>query len=215
MPPNTLALDPHDKTLDVDSLQLLARPDSVRFARRLVRDRLPRWDLDHLIDEVTLIVSEFVTNAVAASAPSSSSDTDPDDPMAGESRWAADASAAEGPGTVENQPEPVDAAGGQEIGEPEASGGYAALYDDTPPILAVRVRLTGAFLFAEVADISAVKPRPRAAGDCDEDGRGLQLVDYVADYWGWYATDRGGKVVYAAWRLDRVSVPPQPVAVGA
>nr|WP_086024469.1 SpoIIE family protein phosphatase [Streptomyces sp. AA0539] len=46
------------------SLELEPRPESVRHARRLVRDSLAGWDLTELEDAVELLVSEVVTNAV-------------------------------------------------------------------------------------------------------------------------------------------------------
>jgi anti-sigma regulatory factor (Ser/Thr protein kinase) len=38
-------------------------------------------------------------------------------------------------------------------------------------------------------------PEITQAADCDESGRGLVLVDVMADYWGTYRTDKG-KVVF-------------------
>ncbi|WP_375061431.1 ATP-binding SpoIIE family protein phosphatase [Streptomyces carpaticus] len=46
------------------SLELEPRPESVRHARRLVRESLAGWDLTELEDAVELLVSEVVTNAV-------------------------------------------------------------------------------------------------------------------------------------------------------
>ncbi|MER7669775.1 ATP-binding protein [Kitasatospora sp. NPDC096128] len=39
------------------------RPESASAARRLVRDKLAEWELDNLIDDAQLIVSELVGNA--------------------------------------------------------------------------------------------------------------------------------------------------------
>ncbi|WP_103504503.1 MULTISPECIES: SpoIIE family protein phosphatase [Streptomyces] len=49
---------------DVVLLRLPPRADSVRLARRQVRDSLTRWGLEDLLDSVELLVSEVVTNAV-------------------------------------------------------------------------------------------------------------------------------------------------------
>lgn len=49
---------------DVVLLRLPPRADSVRLARRQVRDSLRRWGLAELLDSVELLVSEVVTNAV-------------------------------------------------------------------------------------------------------------------------------------------------------
>ncbi|MFD7663029.1 ATP-binding protein [Streptomyces sp. NPDC059788] len=43
---------------------LLCKPESVRRARRLVDTALDTWGLDALIDEVSVVASELVTNAV-------------------------------------------------------------------------------------------------------------------------------------------------------
>ncbi|WP_063763227.1 ATP-binding protein [Streptomyces sp. NRRL WC-3742] len=39
-------------------------PESVGASRRLVRAKLQEWDLDELVDDATLIVSELATNAI-------------------------------------------------------------------------------------------------------------------------------------------------------
>ncbi|MFX4294952.1 ATP-binding SpoIIE family protein phosphatase [Streptomyces bohaiensis] len=49
---------------DVVLLRMPPRADSVRLARRQVRDSLTRWGLEDLLDSVELLVSEVVTNAV-------------------------------------------------------------------------------------------------------------------------------------------------------
>jgi anti-sigma regulatory factor (Ser/Thr protein kinase) len=50
-----------------------------------------------------------------------------------------------------------------------------------------------------VRDFCAGIPRARDAGEEDEDGRGLQLVEAMSDRSGWYPARDGipGKVVYA------------------
>lgn len=45
-------------------VELLGDPVSVRQARRLVTDTLREWELTHLDESATLLVSEVVTNAV-------------------------------------------------------------------------------------------------------------------------------------------------------
>lgn len=47
----------------------------------------------------------------------------------------------------------------------------------------------------EVADSSARPPRPRHAEGDDTNGRGLALVDGLADRWGWQS-DGGGKRIW-------------------
>ncbi|MBM9620949.1 ATP-binding protein [Streptomyces zhihengii] len=46
----------------------------------------------------------------------------------------------------------------------------------------------------EVADASACPPRPRHADGDDTNGRGLELVDGLADRWGWTAEGSGKSI---------------------
>ncbi|MCD0448320.1 ATP-binding protein [Actinocorallia sp. API 0066] len=69
MSPNNFRPDLAGETLDLDKLQLVALPQSVRLSRRLVQAQLPQWGLSHLVDQVTLAVSEYATNAVRATGP--------------------------------------------------------------------------------------------------------------------------------------------------
>ncbi|ONK13633.1 ATP-binding protein [Streptomyces sp. MP131-18] len=60
----------------------------------------------------------------------------------------------------------------------------------------------------EVVDDSSRAPRPRRAEGEDTGGRGLELIDVLADRWGWQAEGRGKRV----WcELDCASAGP-PVA---
>ncbi|WP_045700087.1 ATP-binding protein [Streptomyces rubellomurinus] len=54
-----LAVDPH-----VVTCTLAPRFESVRTARDFVRTALERWDLTELFDDVALVASELVTNAL-------------------------------------------------------------------------------------------------------------------------------------------------------
>jgi anti-sigma regulatory factor (Ser/Thr protein kinase) len=47
-------------------LELDAVESSPGEARRLIRERLPRWGLEHLLDSVELVATELLTNSVAA-----------------------------------------------------------------------------------------------------------------------------------------------------
>ncbi|MCU1499949.1 MAG: Regulatory protein [Acidimicrobiales bacterium] len=60
----------------------------------------------------------------------------------------------------------------------------------------VRVRCDEATLLIEVGDGSRQPPVHRAAGPDDIAGRGLNIVDELADSWGWDEFD-DGKVVWA------------------
>lgn len=68
------------------------------------------------------------------------------------------------------------------------------LHADTPAV--VRLVAEGDSLLIEVADGSSKPPTPRAAEADDIAGRGLSIVDELADSWGWEAFD-DGKVVWA------------------
>ena len=49
----------------------------------------------------------------------------------------------------------------------------------------------------EVSDESTVVPRVREAGDWEEAGRGLWLVEHLAQAWGVWSRGRHGKTVWA------------------
>lgn len=61
----------------------------------------------------------------------------------------------------------------------------------------------------EVADASACPPRPRHADGDDTNGRGLELVDGLADRWGWTA-EGSGKSIWC--EVDRCPAAPAPRA---
>ncbi|MEE1929558.1 ATP-binding protein [Streptomyces sp. TRM 70351] len=46
----------------------------------------------------------------------------------------------------------------------------------------------------EVADASDAAPLPRHAGEADTGGRGLELVDGLADRWGWHPEGAGKRI---------------------
>ncbi|MFI5807222.1 ATP-binding protein [Streptomyces sp. NPDC051561] len=52
----------------------------------------------------------------------------------------------------------------------------------------------GGTVRVEVADVSACPPRPRHAEGDDTNGRGLELVDGLADRWGWQAEGSGKRI---------------------
>lgn len=55
-------------------------------------------------------------------------------------------------------------------------------------------------LMLEVADTTVPPPQPCCCDGEDEHGRGLALVDALADDWGWRPDASGGKITWA--RLD-------------
>ncbi|MGW7415448.1 ATP-binding protein [Streptomyces sp. NPDC054863] len=67
-------------------------------------------------------------------------------------------------------------------------------------------RCGGGTVRVEVADVSACPPRPRHAEGDDTNGRGLELVDGLADRWGWQAEGAGKRI----WcEVDRAATAPR------
>ncbi|MCM2576784.1 ATP-binding protein [Streptomyces meridianus] len=85
----------------------------------------------------------------------------------------------------------------------------AVLHTGCSAVLRIQLPAAGAAAGAgmvrvEVADGSARPPRPRHAERDDTDGRGLELVDGLADRWGWQAEGAGKRV----WcELDHGAIP--------
>ncbi|MFE6165075.1 ATP-binding protein [Streptomyces sp. NPDC056486] len=74
-----------------------------------------------------------------------------------------------------------------------------------------RCVLDGGVLRVEVADASDVLPRPREAGPDDESGRGLALVELLADAWGADPRPYGiGKTTWFELGLPCVTYPAYP-----
>ncbi|MFJ2744249.1 ATP-binding protein [Streptomyces sp. NPDC087440] len=65
---------------------------------------------------------------------------------------------------------------------------------------------SGGTVRVEVADASACPPKPRHAEGDDTNGRGLELVDGLADRWGWQ-TEGAGKRIWC--EVDRQVRAPQ------
>ncbi|WP_106398928.1 ATP-binding protein [Actinocorallia populi] len=74
----------------------------------------------------------------------------------------------------------------------------------------VHLSRTSTHLLIEVGDASSALPKPRTATEQDENGRGLVLIEALADRWGWYPNDLEGKVVYAAWNLPGIPTAARP-----
>ncbi|WP_119729184.1 ATP-binding protein [Thermomonospora amylolytica] len=66
MPLTYFRTDPQDPDRQREELRLAALPDAAGAARRFATARLRKWNLDHLAEDCELVVSELVTNAVAA-----------------------------------------------------------------------------------------------------------------------------------------------------
>lgn len=81
----------------------------------------------------------------------------------------------------------------------------AVVHTGCPAVL--RMFFPGGTVRVEVADFSARPPRRRCAGGDETGGRGLELVDGLADRWGW-RPEGSGKSIWC--EIDR-----RPVAPGA
>ncbi|MFI8552056.1 ATP-binding protein [Spirillospora sp. NPDC077959] len=108
-------------------------PSSVGLGRDLAEVHLNKWGLAAMADDVTLIVSELLTNAIAA-----------------------------GHGMV-----------------------------------TMRLLIDPEALTIEVTDSSPSRPRRKRATANDIGGRGLQIIEFLAESWGDRPSPAGGKVVWA------------------
>ncbi|MEU6405574.1 ATP-binding protein [Streptomyces sp. NPDC046985] len=162
---------------DAASCALPARYEAVRDARRFTRGTLDQWELADRFDDVCLVVSELVTNALRHALPAPP-------PAACEQGPPVDA-CEQGPSAAACEQSPSAAAQGA----------------------AVRLHLMRwtERLVCAVRDPSQDSPAPRDADDdfSAESGRGLCLVDSFSDGWGWHPLTGalGGKVVWALFRL--------------
>ncbi|MFD4785644.1 ATP-binding protein [Streptomyces sp. NPDC058459] len=144
-------LDP-EAASEAASCALPARYDAVREARRFTRSTLGHWDVGDRFDDIALVVSELVTNALRHALPA----------------------------------------------ELPSGAGQSA------PVRLHLLRWTGR-LVCSVRDPSDESPVPRETEDdfSAESGRGLLLVESLADGWGWHPVTggAGGKLVWALFRL--------------
>ncbi|MGW1713129.1 ATP-binding protein [Streptomyces sp. NPDC002156] len=72
--------------------------------------------------------------------------------------------------------------------------------------------VAGGFVRLEVADLSPCPPAPRHADGDETNGRGLELVDGLADRWGW-SPESVGKRIWC--ELDRCPAPQAPYGGGS
>jgi PAS domain S-box-containing protein len=154
-----------------------AEPIKVSQARRAALHTLIGWGLEPEQAKLAcLLVSEVVTNAVLHAAVSPSPRPEFALETAGGSHVAA------GPGGPWD--EPLDG-----IGRPPARK------------ITLRLRRGGSAVWVEVFDPDLRLPRIRSAGETDEGGRGLYLVDQIATRWGSRPT-RDGKSVWFEIPID-------------
>jgi Stage II sporulation protein E (SpoIIE)/Histidine kinase-like ATPase domain len=172
-----------------------AEPIMVSEARRLAADTFRSWGMDSGQAELAcLLVSEVVTNAVlhASVTPSPGHERDFDmEPL----MMPAPVSAASVGAAARKAAGPAQAV-------PVRSG--AAAWPDAPPEampaepgpreFAVRLRRGATSVWVEVFDPDLRLPRIRTAGETDEGGRGLYLVEQLATRWGSRPTPEGKAV---------------------
>jgi len=77
----------------------------------------------------------------------------------------------------------------------EASAGHTGRDHGMLPMIGLGIRLTAASLVLEAWDASPLRPVPQEPGIEGDHGRGLLLIDALADSWGHRAAD-GGKIVW-------------------
>lgn len=89
----------------------------------------------------------------------------------------------------------------------------AVVHTGRPAVLRLSFQgVSGAFgglVRLEVADLSSCPPAPRHADGDETNGRGLELVDGLADRWGW-TPEGAGKRIWC--ELDRCAAPAPGVA---
>ena len=86
----------------------------------------------------------------------------------------------------------------------EASAGRNGRDQGKLPMIGLTIRLTATSLVLEVWDSSTLRPVPQGADVARDRGRGLLLIDALADSWGHRAAD-GGKVVWCELAIPPVS----------
>jgi serine phosphatase RsbU (regulator of sigma subunit) len=169
-----------------------AQPIMVSEARRLAAQTFRSWGMDAEQTELAcLLVSEVVTNAVlhASVTPSPGHDLDFDlDPLLRPAPASpAPAMAAIVP--VQGGAPPVR--DGRDSPRPQAGPAQAS---GPPREFALRLRRGASVVWVEVFDPDLRLPRIRTAGETDEGGRGLYLVDQLATRWGSRPTPEGKAV---------------------
>jgi hypothetical protein len=150
-----------------------AEPIRVSEARRLAHQTFTSWGMDtDQADLACLLVSEVVTNVVlhaaASPAPRHEFALEPAGPL---------------------EAEVVDVWSGPSLGDAALDG-----RGDSREFT-LRLRRGEAAVWVEVFDPDLRLPRLRSAGENDEGGRGLYLVDQLATRWGSRPTP-GGKAVW-------------------
>ncbi|WP_051943192.1 ATP-binding protein [Streptacidiphilus rugosus] len=160
----------------VVSCALAPRHESVRTAREFTRLTLNRWELGELFDDIALVASELVTNALRYGLPS----------VVPEQRSAWGRRGTGGPSPIDDR---MNA-----CAEPTAPLIRLSLVRSEPEGTRPQV-------VCAVTDPSEAGPVPREADWIAESGRGLHLVESFSHSWGWHPI-AVGKVVWAVFELQ-------------
>jgi len=171
----------------------LAEPIMVSEARRLAARTFRSWGMDSgQADLACLLVSEVVTNAVlhASITPSPGRDLDLDiEPLIMPTPVGASAGPA-GPSGPPSPPGPAPVPGAAVPAWIDGPGGPSAVARE----FRLRLRRGASSVWVEVFDPDLRLPRIRTAGETDEGGRGLYLVEQLATRWGSRPTPEGKAV---------------------
>jgi len=173
-----------------------AEPIRVSEARRLAHDTFSRWGMElEQVDLACLLVSEVVTNVVlhAAISPSPRHEFVPGAPGAAQRLRVGLAEAAAAVQAGGRTRAPAEAEDDMLAGWPDS----AFAIGDPGRIgkkFTLRLRRGASSIWVEVFDADLRLPRIRSAGENDEGGRGLYLVDQLATRWGSRPTHDGKAV---------------------
>jgi serine phosphatase RsbU (regulator of sigma subunit) len=172
-----------------------AEPIMVSEARRLAGQTFRSWGMDPGQAELAcLLVSEVVTNAVlhASVTPSPGRDLDLDldlEPLI----MSAPVGVPAGPAAARKAAIPAQqSAPGPDLPVPGAAAVPSA--GPRPREFTLRLRRGASSVWVEVFDPDLRLPRIRTAGETDEGGRGLYLVEQLATRWGSRPTPEGKAV---------------------
>jgi PAS domain S-box-containing protein len=153
--------------LQVEERSFPAEPIMVSEARRLAAETFANWGMhDERAELACLLVSEVVTNVVLHAA---------------------------------NAPKPrrervLEGVGGGSFEETWDDLAERARPDPPPKRFTLRLRRGEKSVWVEVLDNDLRLPRIRTAGETDEGGRGLYLVEQLASRWGSRPTNNGKAV---------------------
>ena len=163
---------------------------SVGPARDFCLSTMRRWGVTDRRDDVAVVVSELLTNALRHGVPGAGL---PSGTPGGQ------ASGTPGGRASGTPAEPPDGAPGDAPGDAPGE----AVRNRWP----VRLGLVqpGQFVLVAVADPSPRPPEPKDPDYLAESGRGLHVISALSDRWGWTVPAATGKVVWALFsvRLDR------------